>query len=66
MVSDLRVSSLQCGLSRKLHSSFTPESYRLLYLRCSTLRWEGLNIRAETRDAQLIADKSQSVNLNRK
>ncbi|KAM7367382.1 hypothetical protein PAMP_015287 [Pampus punctatissimus] len=65
MVSDLRVSSLQCELSRKSHSSFTPESCSLLLLRSRFLRWEGLDFRAETRESQLISDNMQSINLNK-
>ena len=65
MVSDLRVSSRQFGLSSPEHSSFTPESCRLLSVRSSSLRWEGLDFRAEAREAQLISDKLQSSNLNK-
>ena len=64
MVSDLRVSSLQCGLSRKSHSCFTPESCSLLSLRSSSLRWEGLDFRAEASETQLISDKLQHHSLN--
>ena len=62
---DLRVSSLQCGLSFRSDSSFTPESCRLFPLRSSSLRWEGLDFRAETREAQLISDNLQLSNLNK-
>ena len=65
MVSDLRVFSPQCGLCRKLHSSFTAESLMLFLLRSSSVRWEGLDFRAEPREAQLISDKLQSLNLNK-
>ncbi len=56
---DLRVSSLQFGLFTKTHSSFTPESCSLFPLSSSVLRWEGLDFRAEAREAQLISDKLQ-------
>ncbi len=62
---DLRVSSLQFGLSLRSHSSFTSESCRLFPLSSSSLRWEGLDFRAEAREAQLISDKLQRLNLNK-
>ena len=62
---DLRVSSRQVGLCRKPHSSFTPESCRLLSLRSSSLRWEGFDLRAEAREEQLISDSLQLLNLNK-
>ncbi|KAM7367440.1 hypothetical protein PAMP_015341 [Pampus punctatissimus] len=65
MVSDLRVSSLQCELSRKSHSSFIPESCSLLKLSSSSLRWEELDFKAEAREAQLISDNLQDINLNK-
>ena len=65
MVSDLRVSSRQFGLSSPAERSFTPESCRLFLLRSSSLRWEGLDFRAETREAQLISDNLQLSNLNK-
>ena len=60
---DLRVSSLQFGLSSPTDSSFTSESCSLLWDRSSTLRWEGLDLRAEAREAQLISDTLQESNL---
>ncbi len=65
MESDLRVFSLQFGLSRKSHSCFTPESCSLLWLSSSSVRWEGLDFRAEAREAQLISDNLQLLNLNK-
>lgn len=50
---NLRVFSLQCGLFSPRHSSFTPESLRLLLLRSRSLRLEGLEHRAEAREEQL-------------
>lgn len=52
MVSDLRVSSTQYGLSIKSHSSFTPKFCSLLWLSSSSLRWEGLDFRAEVSKAE--------------
>ena len=49
---DLRVSRTQCGLFSSAESRFTPESCRLLLLRSSSLRWEGLESRAEAREVQ--------------
>uniref|UniRef100_A0A4W6FLM9 Uncharacterized protein n=1 Tax=Lates calcarifer TaxID=8187 RepID=A0A4W6FLM9_LATCA len=62
---DLKVSSVQSGLSTRSHSSFTSESCRLFPLRSRSLRWEGLDFRAETREEQLISDKLQHHNLNK-
>ncbi len=62
---DQRVSNVQFWLSRKSHSSFTPESCSLFPLSCSSLRWEGLDFRAEAREAQLISDKLQYLKLNK-
>uniref|UniRef100_A0A671W420 Uncharacterized protein n=1 Tax=Sparus aurata TaxID=8175 RepID=A0A671W420_SPAAU len=45
--------------------NFTSESCRLFPLRSSSLRWEGLDFRAEAREAQLISDKLQRHNLNK-
>jgi len=36
-----------------------------LSLRSSSLRWEGLDFRAEAREEQLISDKLQLLNLNK-
>lgn len=47
----LRVSSMQCGSSSSADSSIRPESPKWLYLRSSSLRWEGLELRAEAREA---------------
>ncbi len=62
---DLRVSSLQFGFFTR-SDSFTAESCSLLRLTSSSLRWEGLDFRAEAREAQLISDKLQRNNLNKK
>ncbi len=47
MEPNLRVSSLQFGLSRKSHSCFTPESCSLLKLSWISVRWDGLDFSAE-------------------
>ena len=47
---DLRVFSLLCGLLTRSNSSFTADSFRLFKLSSSSVRWEGLDFRAETRD----------------
>jgi hypothetical protein len=54
---DLRVSSVQCGLPSPAESSFTPESCRLLILRSSSFRLEDLELRTETRDSQDLSDR---------
>lgn len=66
MASDLRASSRQCGLCRKLQSSVTPGSCRfLLRLSCSSLRRDGLDFSADTREAQPLCDKPHPHNLRR-
>ncbi len=62
---DLSVSSPQLGLITRSDSSFHPESCSLFPLSSSSLRWEGLDLRAEAREAQLISDKLQEFNLNK-
>ena len=61
---DLRVSSLQSGLSRRSLSSSTPESCRLFPLRSRCLRWM-LDFRAEIRAEQLISVNMQPLSLNK-
>ena len=46
---DLRVSSVQCGLLSPAESSLTPESCRSLLLRSSSLRPEEMELRTEAR-----------------
>jgi len=60
---DLRVSSVQCGLPSPAESSFTPESCRSLVLRSSSLRLEELELRTEARASQLLSDRWQWFSL---
>ena len=62
---DLRVSSVQCGLFSSEHSSFTPESCRLLLLRSSSLRLEDWELRTEDRAAQLLSERLQPLSLKK-
>ena len=62
---DLRVSSVQCGLSSPADSSFTPEPCRLLLLMSSSLRLEDWELRTEDRAAQLLSERLQPVSLRR-
>ena len=52
---DLRVSSVQCGLPSPAESSFTPESCRKLVLRSSSLRLEEWELRTEARASQHLS-----------
>lgn len=52
--SDLRVSRLQWGLFRPDDSSFTPESWRSLLLRSSSVRLPHWELRMEDRASQLL------------
>ena len=61
---DLRVSSLQFGLSSPTDNSFTSESCSMLWDRSSSLRWDGLDFRAEAREQQ-ISDTLQKATLYR-
>lgn len=61
--SDLKVSSLQSGLCNPAESLVTPISCRLFLLRSSSLRWEGLDFSAETRESQLISVSPQLASL---
>ena len=63
---DLRVSSVQCGLPSPAESSFTPESCRLLELRSSSLRLEELELRTEARASQHLSDRPQPMSLHTK
>ena len=54
---DMRVSSVQCGLPSPAESSFTPESCRRLVLRSSSLRLEELELRTEARALQHLFDR---------
>lgn len=60
---DLKVCRLQCGLRRNPHRCFIAESRSLLKLRSRCVRWDGMEIRAEARTAQLFSDKLQSSSL---
>lgn len=60
---DLRISSLQFGLSSPAQSSFTPESCRLFPLRSSSVRCEGLDFRAEVTTSQWVSDRLLLLNL---
>lgn len=62
---DLRVSSLQCGFFSPINSNFTPESYRLLLFRSSSLRLEDCKLRTEDRAAQLASERLQTLSLKR-
>lgn len=62
---NLRVSSSQSEFCRKSQSSFTPESCSLLRLRFSTLRWDGLDLRAVASESQLSSDKLQCLILRK-
>ena len=59
----LKVFSLKSGVSRSSQRSLTPGLHNLFSLRSSSLRWEGLRSRAETREAQPISDRLQCLNL---
>ena len=61
----LRISSLQCELSSAADSSFMPESRSLFPLKSSSLRWDVLDLRAETREAQLISDNLHKLSLKK-
>lgn len=52
---DLRVSSLQCGLSSPEESRLTPESFKLLLLKSSSLRLELGDLRTEDRASQPLS-----------
>ena len=60
---DLSVFSLQCGLFSPLDSSFTPESWRSLLLRSSSLRLGDWELRSEDRASQLLSDRLQPLSL---
>ena len=60
---DLRVSSLQCGLLSPAESSFIPESCRSLALRSSSLRLEETELRTEARASQDFSDRLQPISL---
>ena len=57
LITDLRVSSVQCGLPSPAESSFTPESCRSLVLRSSFFRLEELELRTEARASQHSSDR---------
>ena len=61
---DLRVSSLQCGLPSPAESSFTPESCRSLELTSSSLRLQELELRTEARASQHLSDRRQPFSLH--
>lgn len=60
---DLRLSSLQCGLSSASDRSLTPESSRSLSLRSSSPRLEDVKLRTEDRTSQLPSDMLQTLSL---
>ena len=66
LMSDLRISSLQCGLCSPTDSDFTPESCRSLLLRSSSLREDDWELRTEDRDSQLLSDRLQPLSLKKK
>ena len=60
---NLRVSSVQCGLPSPAESSFTPESCRSLVLRSSSLR-QVLELKTEARASQHSSDRWQPFSLH--
>ena len=62
-ITDLRLSSLQCGLPSPSESGFTPESCRSLLLRSSSIRLEELELRTEARASQHLQDRWQPFSL---
>lgn len=63
--SDLRVSSVQCGLSSPADSRFSPASCRSLLLRSRSFRLEDWRLRTEDKALQLLADILQPLNLKK-
>lgn len=66
MVTDLSVSSLQCGLVSPTESCVTPASYRSLLLRSNSLRLQLFEERTGTRVWQLLEDRPESLSLMEK
>lgn len=66
MVTDLSVSSRQCGLVIPSESCVTPASYRSLLLRSSSLRLQLVEERTGTRAWQLLEDRPESFSLTEK
>lgn len=62
---DLNISSLQYGLSSPPHSVFTPESFRSLLFRSSSLRLEEWELRTEDRVSQVLSERLQPLSLLR-
>lgn len=62
---DLNISSLQYGLSSPPHSVFTPESFRSLSFRSSSLRLEEWELRTEDRVSQILSERLQPLSLLR-
>ena len=62
LITDLRVSSVQCGLSGPAESSSTPESCPSLVLRSSSVRLEELE--AFSPEAMTATQPSQKINRN--
>lgn len=62
---DLNISSLQYGLSSPPHSVFTPESFRSLLFRSSSLRLEEWELRTEDRVSQILSERLQPLSLLR-
>lgn len=64
-LANLRISSLQCGLSSPTESRFTPRSPRWSRLRSSSLRQEDWQLRTEDRAPQLWQSRSQPLSLKK-
>lgn len=61
--SNLRVSSVQYGLSSPADRSFAPKSRRSLLLRSSSIRLEDGEVRIEDRALQLLSERLQPLSL---
>lgn len=64
--SDLRLSSVQWGVSTAADKNFTPESFRSLSLRSSSFRVEDWERRTEDRTSQLFSERLQVPSLKNK
>lgn len=64
-LADVRVSSLQCGLSNPAESSSTPESIRWLLVRSSLLRLEDWHLRIEDRAPHPSGSSLQLLSLKK-
>ena len=63
LITDLRISSLQCGLFNPSESSFTSGSCRSLWLRSNSIMWQ-FELRAEDNSLQLSSVRSHLFNLS--